>query len=361
MFIRVHLWLFLVFDKLLGNEQIKAVLRRMLAVNRVPGSLIFAGNAGVGKRQFAFELAKSMLCLTPKDFESCGKCSACLRVDNLELPKTFDRDDNERVFFTQHPDVGFIRQAGRFITVNTVRGLQAEAVLRPFEGANGKPGARFFIVDDADKMNEEAANALLKTLEEPAPTTHLILLTARPNSLLQTIKSRCQMLRFAPVALREIEQFLLDTKKFSPNDTKIAARVADGSLGKALSLNVDKYREQREQMLSVLDALAVSKDRARLLKIAEDMNDAKLKDELETRLEILQTLVHDVWALELGAGEKSIVNHDLAVKLAKIAAQTESAALQNWLRAIETLREQFAVNVNRKIAVDAMFIGMANA
>lgn len=348
------------FKKLVGNSQIKTVLRRMLEKRRIPGSLIFAGDAGVGKRAFAFELAKAVLCLHPKDFEACDKCAACLRVDNLELPKSLDREDNEKVFFTQHPDVGYVRQAGRFITVGTIRGLQTEAVLRPFEGSDAKQGARFFIVDAADKMNEEAANAFLKTLEEPAATTHLILLTARPNSLLQTIKSRCQILRFAPVATDEIEKHLLDTKKFSPNDTKLAARVARGSLGNAVAFNAEKYKEQREQMLSALDALAVTKDRARLLKIAEELNEAKLKDELEDRLIVLQNLIHDVWTLRLSGRAEQIINTDLNGKLSKFAETVDSPTARNWIGAIEILREQFAVNVNRKIAVDALFMQMVN-
>ena len=349
------------FSKLIGNNQIKQVLRRMLQTRRVPGSLIFAGLEGVGKRQFAFGLAKSVLCLKPDDYEACDRCSACLRVDNLELPKSLDREDNEKVFFTQHPDVGFIRQAGKFITVGTIRGLQSEAVLRPFEGAENRDGARFFIVDAADKMNEEAANALLKTLEEPAPTTNLILLTARPNSLLQTIKSRCQILRFAPVASKEIEDHLVKTKKFSPNDVQLAARIARGSIGKALDLNVEKYKEQRSQMLLALGALAAPADRARLLKIAEELNEAKLKDEFETRLETLQNLIHDVWTIRLGANADDITNSDLTQKLAKFAETIDSARAQKWLAAIETLREQLAVNVNRKIAADALFMQMANA
>lgn len=332
----------------------------MLRNGRVPGAMIFAGDEGVGKKQFAFELAKSALCQRPRDFEACGECASCLRVDNIELPKTLEKDDNEKVFFTQHPDVGYIRQAGRFITVKTVRQLQAEAVVRPFEGTNEKAGARFFIIDDADKMNEEAANALLKTLEEPPATSHLILLTSRPNSLLQTIRSRCQILRFAPIPADKIEEHLLGTKKVSPNDSKLLARVAQGSLGRALSVSLETYKQQREQMLGVVESISAKQDRARLLKIAEELNEAKLKDEYETRLEILENLIHDVWTLRLGATEQ-IINADLQTRLAKFAETVESSRAQTWLNEIELLRENLAVNVNRKIATDALFLKMANA
>ena len=335
----------------------------MLKNRRVPGAMIFAGDEGVGKRLFAFELAKSILCHNPKDFEACDRCAACLRVDRLDLPKSNDKDENEKVFFTQHPDVGFVRPAGKFVTVDTVRFLQTEAVLRPFEGTTEKTGARFFIIDESDKMNDAAANALLKTLEEPAATSHLILLTSRPNALLQTIRSRCQIIRFAPIPTEEIEKCLTEnpeiSKKVSPNDAKLLARISGGSLGRALSINLDSYKQQREQMLGVIDSIAAKQDRARLLKIAEELNDAKIKDEYEIRLEVLQTLIHDVWALRLGS--EKVVNADLQTKLIKFAEMVESKRAQTWIAEIETLRENLAVNLNRKIATDALFMKMANA
>jgi DNA polymerase-3 subunit delta' len=344
--------LFLMFAKIVGNDYLKQILRRMIRVDRIPAAVIFAGNEGVGKRLFAFELAKSRVCQNPQQGEACELCAACLRADVLELPRTNDKDDNEKVFFTAHPDIGLIRPAGKFITVDTVRLLQAETVVRPFEAA-----ARFFIIDEADKMNAAAANALLKTLEEPPATSHLILLTARPNALLQTIRSRCQILRFAPVAANEIENFLRRSDKVSPNDAKLLARVSAGSIGRAVSINPDYYKQQREMMLGILDAIS-RQDRARLLKIAEELNDAKLKDEYETRLEILEMLVHDIWQINLGAGETA--NADLQTKLTKIAEKIDSRRLVAWLAEIENLRENLTVNLNRKIATDALFLRMAD-
>jgi hypothetical protein len=121
---------------------------------------------------------------------------------------------------------------------------------------------------------------------------------------------------------------------------------------------LDAYKQQREQMLAVLDSVAAKPDRARLLKIAEELNDAKIKDEYETRLEILQTLIHDVWSLRLGAA--NVVNSDLQIRLVKFAETVESFRAQSWLVEIETLRESLVVNVNRKIATDSLFMKMAN-
>lgn len=336
----------------------------MLTTKRVPASLIFAGDAGVGKRQFAIELAKAVLCLQPVDMEACNACAACARIARFPAfpaPDDKHRDDYKKVFWSEHPDVGTLTPYKNTILVDAVRDLVDQSNFTPYEGK-----ARFFLVDEADKLNssnDSAANALLKTLEEPAPTTHLILLTSRPDFLLQTIRSRCQILRFAPIAAGEIEKYLSEdsaaSKKISPNDVKLLAQIARGSLGRALSTNLDAYKQQRELMLGVLESIAAKPDRARLLKIAEELNDAKIKDEYETLLEILQTLIHDVWTLRLAAGD--VVNADLQPKLIKFAETVESRRAQSWLAEIENLRENLAVNVNRKIATDSLFMKMASA
>ncbi len=336
----------------------------MLKTGRVPASLIFAGDEGIGKRQFALELAKAVLCQQPVDDEACDVCASCVRISKFPAFPTPDdkhRDEYKRLFWSEHPDVGTVVPYKNTILVDAVRNLVDESNFTPYEGK-----ARFFLIDEADKLNssnDSAANALLKTLEEPASTTHLILLTDRPNFLLQTIRSRCQIIRFAPVAADEVEKYLAEdsavSKKVSPNDVKLLARISRGSIGKALSTNLNSYKQQREQMLGVLESVAAKPDRARLLKIAEDLNDAKIKDEYETRLEILQVLIHDVWSMRLGAAE--IINSDLQTKLAKLAETTESFRAQTWLAEIETLRESLVVNANRKIATDSLFMKMANA
>src|SRR3954452_18626551 len=183
------------FSHLVGNETAKLTLRRLLKKERVPNSLLFAGPDGVGKRQFAIELAKAFLCREPVDGEPCGVCASCKRADVFIIPKSEKADDYDFVFFSEHPDLGMIIPFRRNVRINAIRALEKEANFRPYESQ-----ARFFIVDDAEKMADPAANALLKTLEEPAATTYIILITSRPNSLLPTIRSRCQTVRFAPVA-----------------------------------------------------------------------------------------------------------------------------------------------------------------
>lgn len=348
------------FDKLIGNKHIKDILRRMLEKERVPRSLLLAGIEGVGKKQFALELAKSFVCLHKKNFEACGSCAACKRADKFQFPKPDDKKDEfERVFFSEHPDIGIVIPYKNGIPVDAVRDLEKEANFRPYEAK-----ARAFIIDDADKLNsaqKNAANALLKTLEEPAPTTYLFLVTSRPDSLLQTIRSRCQTIRFAPIDVREIEEKILSTGRFSPPDAELVARLSAGSIGRALDFDLEKFRARRETMLGVLQSLAGKPNYLALLKTGEEMNEAKNKEDYEFFLEILQTLIHDIWVLSHGANEKTLVNVDLRAPLQKLSEPLESRRLSAWLHEIEILRETLAVNVNRKIATDALFVQMAKA
>jgi DNA polymerase-3 subunit delta' len=343
------------FGKLLGNNQIKIILRRMLANERVPHSLLFVGEDAVGKRQFALELAKAMVCQNPSDFEACDACPSCRRADKITHPKPDDRDAHKEVIFSEHPDIGSVIPYNKNILVDAIRSLEKEANFRPYEAK-----ARFFIIDDADKMNDAASNALLKTLEEPAPTTYLFLITSRPDALLQTILSRCQTLRFAPIPADDIENYLLETGKYAGDDAELLARLSNGSIGRALEMDLVKYREQREAMIKVLQSLLIQENRAVLLKTAEEINDAKNKEHYEQFLDILQTLVHDLWSLTLGGDEFSIINRDYKSQLKILAEKADAKRLAKWLAEIETMRELFAVNLNKKIAADALFMQMAN-
>ncbi|MEJ7698661.1 MAG: DNA polymerase III subunit delta' [Pyrinomonadaceae bacterium] len=344
------------FDKFIGNNRIKENIKRMIESKRVPHSLLFVGAEGIGKKQFALELAKTFVCHNPKMGEACDVCSACKRASKFAFPKFDDRDGFKRVIFSEHSDVGLVVPFNKNILVDAIRELETEANFRPFEAE-----ARFFLIDEADKMNESASNALLKTLEEPAPTTYLFLITSRPDALLPTIRSRCQIVRFAPIEVKQIENYLLAAKKFSPADAELLSKLSAGSVGHALNTDLEKFRGQREAMLQVLESLLVTEDRAALLRVAEEMNDAKNKDEYETRLEILQTLIHDIWALRLGGSTENLVNVDIVADLKKLSDRADSKILPAWLSEIETLRERLAVNINRKIATDALFMQMAAA
>src|SRR5215204_6076094 len=191
------------FAQLTGNDRVKEVLKRMLETGRLPGALLFVGEEGVGKKLFALEVACALNCRTPRGYEGCGTCGPCKRIFKINYPTSSNPDDWIPIIWTDHRDVGLVVAPKRVLRVDQMRQIEREANFRPFEGT-----ARVFIVDEAEKFNDASANALLKVLEEPPSTSHLILITSRPATLLPTVLSRCQMIRFSPLSSAEIEGHL---------------------------------------------------------------------------------------------------------------------------------------------------------
>ena len=203
------------------------MLKRMLVSDRLPGAMLFTGEEGIGKKLFALEIARALNCRTLKDGEACGVCSSCVRIRKLNYPTRDDADEWTQIIWTDHPDVGLVVAPKRVLRVEQMRQIEKEANFRPFEGK-----ARVFLIDEADKLNDASANALLKVLEEPPRTSHLILITARPAMLLPTILSRCQMIRFSPLTPAEIESHLVKTD-LDAKTARLRARAAGGSMGRA--------------------------------------------------------------------------------------------------------------------------------
>lgn len=344
------------FDQLTGNERVKQLLRRMLGSGRVPGALLFTGEEGVGKKLFALEIAKALNCRARQGVEACGKCPVCVRISRFNFPQSEDSDDWKKIIWTDHGDVGMVVAPKRVLLVDQMRHIEGEANFRPFEGK-----ARVFIVDDADKLNDASANALLKTLEEPPPTSHLILITSRPAMLLPTIRSRCQAIRFSPLTTAEIEHYLLENKLATPAEAGLRARAGNGSIGRALQGDLESFKERRDAMLQVLTAVAITGDHSRLLRLAEEMNDAKHKDEYEFALELLETLIRDALIVSFGVSSGRVINEDVLPQLLKISERIDSRSATSWISRIEELREQLIVNVNRKPATDALFLSMAGS
>lgn len=342
------------FDELTGNSRVKAALKRMLVTDRLPGAMLFTGEEGIGKKRFALEVARALNCRTPKDQEACGVCSSCVRIAKLNYPQREDADEWTQIIWTNHPDIGLVVAPKRVLRVEQMRQIEKEANFRPFEGK-----ARVFLIDEADKLNDNSANALLKVLEEPPRTSHLILITARPAMLLPTILSRCQMIRFSPLMPEEIEGHLVKNNLADKKTARLRARTAGGSLGRAVAGDLVTFTSQRKAMLKVLNALVLSEDRAQLLRSAEQLNEAQYREEFEERLDVLETLIRDAWMLSLGVEPSQLVNEDLLSELREVSQKMDPGRAGEWILQIEYLREQLVVNVNRKITTDALFLVMA--
>ncbi|HQR35183.1 MAG TPA: DNA polymerase III subunit delta' [Blastocatellia bacterium] len=328
------------FAKLIGNERNKQILQRMLTNGRVSGTMIFAGPDGVGKRQFALTLAKAANCqkASGNSFatDSCDVCAVCRRID-------------EGVY----GDVTTIQPDGQFIKIAQTRELAEEVYYRPREGRQ-----RFFIIDDADRLRDEAANSLLKTLEEPPPTSTLILLTSRPNSLLQTIRSRSQRISFAPLPVAEMERFLAENYPRPAADTALLARVSEGRIGQATAFDLSVYRQERRTLIELLELMARGQDRFRLLKAAEYIG-KKERDEFEKELDLLISLLRDVFLLSGGNSPEQIVNVDVADRLQQLAAKIGLQRVTSWSERISEVRKNLRVNINRQVAMEAALLDLA--
>jgi DNA polymerase-3 subunit delta' len=332
------------FTKLVGNERNKSILQRLLLGGRVGATLIFAGPAGVGKRQFALAMAKAVNCQHPVidvaqgRYDCCNECPVCQRIEA-----------------GTYGDVVTVRPDGQFIKIAQTRQLAPEIYYRPQEGRQ-----RFFIFDEADRLREEAANSLLKTLEEPPPTSTLILLTAKPNALLQTIRSRAQRISFAPLTVAEMEAYLTANFRRPMPDTLLLARLTEGRIGQANAFDLSVYRQERNVLVNLLELLASGENRFRLMKAGEYLG-KKERAEFEQELDLLNRLLRDLFLLAAGSSREAIVNVDLAEKLEQLAARTGALKLATWAERFNELRTSLRFNVNRQLATEALLLSLSGS
>jgi DNA polymerase-3 subunit delta' len=240
---------------------------------------------------------------------------------------------------------------GQFIKIGQMREMSQEAQYRPYEGRR-----RVYIIDNAERLREEAANSILKTLEEPPESSLILLVTSKPYALLETIRSRCQMLSFAPLASDELEAYLKANFKRPIEETRMLARLARGSIGRTLEIDLGVYREKRATMLELIEALAITRDTVKLLSAAEHLGRKLEKDEFENHLDVLMVLLADLFHLKLGEAAGSLTNSDIAPRLERIAEAVTLEQITEWAGRVEQVLQGQARNVNRQLAMEAMLL-----
>ena len=237
------------FREVVGHTRLIDLLSRSVAGGTLPPSLLFAGPAGIGKYLTALAVAQALNCTnTTKgsglgaqgSVDACGKCAACSRIAR-----------------GVHPDVLLVTPGDNgSIKIDQVRDIVDRSQYRPFEGRR-----RVVVIDEADTLVAPAQNALLKTLEEPTPSSVFILVTARPDMLLPTVLSRCPQLRFRPLSTEEMTTALVAQGRTAAEARAVAA-TADGSLGHALQVDAGELVESRELARKVLESAGAQHDPA---------------------------------------------------------------------------------------------------
>ena len=330
------------FAKLIGAQRNKEILQRLLKNGRINSTLIFSGPDGVGKRHFALAFAKAVNCRKAPAgayaLDGCDECSVCRRIDA-----------------GSYGDVTVIRPDGQFIKIGQTREIAQEVYFHPREGRQ-----RFFIIDEAERLREEAANSLLKTLEEPPPTSTIILLTTRPDALLLTIRSRAQRLNFTALSIAEMEKYLAEKYPRPAPDTALLARVTEGRIGQATAIDLSVYRQERRTLIELLELLAAGDNRHRLLKAAEYLG-KKEREDFEKELALMSSLLRDLFMLAAGRSADSIVNIDAVDRLAPLAQKIGLRRLMTWVEKFDQLRARLRININRQIATEAALLALGGA
>lgn len=294
-----------------GQRRLAALLARSVARDALPPSLIFSGPVGAGMREMAIAVAQSLNCLTPTGEgdarDACGTCTACTRIAR-----------------GVHPDVVVVDPGDSgSIKVDQIRDVIDRAGFRPFEGRR-----RVVIVDDADAMAGGAQNALLKTLEEPPPSSVFILVTTRPDMLLPTVQSRCPRLRFQAAEREPVDE------------------------------------DAREIARDVLAQAAATDDAGRRIEAAKDLL-AKTgaggrtdRDQLASHLHAMAALLRDIEVLSTGANAEMLANADVRPDLDRLAKSFGGDRGVRAFTAVDTALAALDRNAGVKVVADWLVLNL---
>jgi DNA polymerase-3 subunit delta' len=317
---------------LIGHEWAVDLLKHSLAADRLTHAYLFVGPPRIGKTTLALFLAQAVNCLHPEN-KPCGNCLACRKIQR-----------------GLHPDVRVIDERGGSIKINQVRELQNEATLSPFEGRQ-----RVYILCDFQNATLEAANCLLKTLEEPPPRVILILTASKAELLLPTIVSRCQVLNLRPLALDQVEQALQTYWGVESRQARLLARLSGGRMGWAIEASSNEaLLLEREKYLLVLEQ-ALGEKRIERMRLAQQLSQSP--EELPGILELWQNWWRDLLLAKSGNAQ-SITNVDREQTVLHEAQRYAMSEIYACLRAIERTAEQIEQNVNPRLALEVLLLSL---
>lgn len=321
------------FEEIRGNAAVVEQLKRSAASGKASHAYLFLGGAGAGKRLFANTFAKALQC-TGTGALPCGGCKSCLAFDH-----------------GNHPDVIYFRplKNGKTYTVEDVREQLLETIdLKPFQYEK-----KIYIIEQADTLNIQSQNALLKTLEEPPAHAVFLLLAEREEAFLPTVLSRVTAVRLRPLSATVIADYLVQAG-YSAEESHIFAAYAGGRIGQALTLAADTaFREMRQDILGKLEALPdMSEGEAYLL--AKDLE--AYKNDLRF-LDMIELWYRDALAAKSLKEERYLIQKDKKEAILRAAAEP-SECLAKKAAAVRTARMRLAQNANFRLTVEVLLMDL---
>lgn len=349
------------------RDQDEVIARLILAIqdDRIPQAYLFHGPRGVGKTRTAIGLAQALNCTAVQ--VPCGVCLPCRKIANLThpdvrllFPATRDEDSRPDEIAKRLEEYGadryhlleFARNAS--ISIERIRDWKSEAGMSLSEGRR-----RVFIVADAARMTEDAAQSALKLIEEPPPGTHLVLVAEEPSSLLPTIVSRCQLVRFRPLRRESIQEVLVAQAGMDPAPARLIAALSEGSLGRALGLkeetSIVKTRDAALDLLRAGIAPGEVQEKVKQWSRNLDPNSAR------RTIELLLIWCHDLLAIRYELPEDQIGNIDRRKELLAQAPTMPVSRIRATIDALEEMLESIDRNVNPALALHEMLSRLAAA
>lgn len=330
------------FADIIGHAYPISLIQASVRNGRLAHAYLFHGEARIGKWMTAVRLAQALNCEQPSNTDnsdSCGRCRSCVQIAARTHPDCF----------VIEPDP---ESASPQIKIEQVREIEQQFVYRPLVGER-----KICLIDEADRLTIGAANALLKTLEEPPGHGLFILVTSRPHALPITIRSRCHALRFTAPARTQVEAAVILMRELPPADARFLAVLADGRIGEALATNIVDVRARQHEWLALVKPQTLASSTA-ILSAAESL--AK-SDRGEETLGWLTRWIRDLVILITGGAHDQILHFDQLTDLRHYAQRADIDLLLTLLDDIERIRQQATRHPNMQMALEATFFRLREA
>jgi DNA polymerase III subunit delta' len=339
------------FNSIIGQRLPVRLLQTFRDRGAIPHALLFTGMAGTGKRTVAQTFAMALNCQAGSappaavvesenqvrvDDTPCGDCRACRRIVS-----------------GNHPDVLSIEPQGGILRIEQIRRLISIVAMKPFDA-----GYRVAIIADAHTLNPEAANALLKILEEPPAGTILILTSPQQSNLLPTIVSRCRHIRFSPLPADKLSKLLIKQFEIGAESALTIAQLAGGSVAEARRLIQTPWRSQRDWLVRAagLDAHQEPGTGSPAAALALSGALAAHKDSIQDDLAILKSWIRDLWIVP--HAKQLTIYRDCEARLVRARARIGTERLRFIWETIDRAQKDIAANANLRLTLDVMALKM---